>query len=267
MKRDEEFHALHQGPDLLILPNAWDAGSARVIEAAGAKAIATSSAAVAWSHGYPDGQFLSFDRLLETLAEIVRAVRVPVSADIEAGYGSSPADIGATIARILDTGVVGVNMEDGVEAPEILCAKIGRAHEVAEKAGIKLWINARVDVYLRHLTPAPAAFEETARRAALYRDAGANSIFAPAMVDRDEIGRMVKRVGIPLNILSWQGAPNAAVLHELGVKRLSAGGWLGRAALNRAYTDAMSFLRTGAVETFTNPEICVPSLNDLMPQP
>lgn len=263
MSFDKAFAALHAGPDVLILPNAWDAASAAVVQAAGAKAIATSSAAVSWAHGYPD-ETLPFARLVASVEEIVRVVRVPVSADIVAGYAEEPAAIDDAVVRILDAGAVGVNIEDGVAAPEILCTKIERTRAVAAKAGIALWINARVDVYLRKLVAAPAAFDESVRRAALYRQAGADSIFVPALADRDEIARMVKAVVLPLNLLAWDGVPEAVTLRELGVRRLSAGGWLARAALNRAYTDALSFLREGRVGVFTSPEISVPPLNGLM---
>jgi 2-methylisocitrate lyase-like PEP mutase family enzyme len=144
------FHALHQD-GLLILPNAWDAGSARIIEEAGAQAIATSSAALAWAHGYPDGEALPADTLIATILEIVRAVRVPVSADIEAGFAADANGAGEFAMRVLDAGAVGVNIEDGRESPDLLCAKIERVRRVAEMKGIDLWINARLDVYLRKL--------------------------------------------------------------------------------------------------------------------
>src|SRR5262249_26970594 len=129
------FHALHQR-DLLILPNAWDAGSARIIEHAGAKAIATSSAAVAWAHGYPDGEAVPAETLLATVREIARVVGVPVSADVEAGYAPDAEAAGAFSARVIDAGAVGVNVEDGTGAPDLLAAKIGRMKEASAKAGI-----------------------------------------------------------------------------------------------------------------------------------
>jgi 2-methylisocitrate lyase-like PEP mutase family enzyme len=249
---------------MLVLPNAWDAGSAAVIEAAGAKAIATSSAAVSWSYGYPD-ETLPFEKLVSTVAEIARAVRIPVSADIVAGYAADAASVEESVAQILDAGAVGVNIEDGREdAPEILAAKIERARTVAARKGIALWINARTDVYLRKLVPPSEAFEESVRRAALYREAGADSIFVPALTDQDEIARMVPAVKVPLNLLAWDGLPDAATLAKLGVRRLSAGGWLARTAYNRAYNDARAFLADCGVGIFTNPEISVPPLNDLM---
>ncbi len=267
MTADKVFRSLHQGPDLLILPNAWDAGSARVIEAAGAKAIATSSAAVAWGHGYPDGEFVPFERVIATIEEIARVVQVPVSADIESAYASSAAEADERVARVIGAGAVGVNIEDGTEAPELLCAKIERARKVAAREGVDLWINARVDVYLRKLQTGDAAFDESVRRARLYAAAGADSIFVPALVDAGAIGRMVPLVKLPFNALAWTGLPDAATLKRLGVRRLSAGGHLGRAAYDRTYVLAKAFLAEGRVETLVTPPATVANLNDLMRRP
>lgn len=264
MSLDKVFRALHAGPELLVLPNAWDGGSARVIEAAGAKAIATSSAAVAWGHGYADGQFMPFERMVATIEDMARVVRVPVSADIEAGFGDSAAAIEEPVARIVGAGAVGVNIEDGTESPDLLCTKIERARKVAAKAGIDLWVNARVDVYIRKLAEGAAAFEETIRRAALYKSAGADSIFVPALVDGPTIGRMVPLVGLPFNALAWAGLPDAATLKTLGVRRLSAGGGLGKAAYNQTFALTQAFLAQGKVESLSDREITVPNLNDLM---
>jgi 2-methylisocitrate lyase-like PEP mutase family enzyme len=264
MSLDKVFRALHAGPDMLVLPNAWDAGSARVIEAAGAKAIATSSAAVAWAHGYPDGQFLPFERMVAMVEEMTRIVRVPLSADIESGFGDTASAVEEPVARIVGAGAVGVNIEDGTDAPDLLCAKIERAKKVAAKAGVDLWVNARVDVYIRKLSDGDAAFEESVRRAEIYKSAGADSIFVPALVDGPTIGRMVPRVGLPFNALAWAGLPDASTLKKLGVRRLSAGGWLARVAYDRAYLAAQAFLAEGKVEAFSHPEITVPNLNDLM---
>jgi len=266
MTADKVFRSLHAGPDLLILPNAWDGGSARVIEAAGARAIATSSAAVAWGHGYPDGQFVPFERVIATIEDIVRAVRVPVTADIESGYAATAAEVDEPITRVLGAGAVGVNIEDGTASPGLLCAKIERAKAVAAKAGVDLWINARVDVYLRQLLAGEAAFEESVRRAGLYASAGADSIFVPGLADAGTIGRMVPLAKLPFNVLAWPGTPDAATLTRLGVRRLSAGGHLGRAALDRAYVLAKGFLTDGRIEPLIMPPATVPSINDLMPR-
>ncbi|HTT84849.1 MAG TPA: isocitrate lyase/phosphoenolpyruvate mutase family protein [Rhizomicrobium sp.] len=261
--RAKEFHALHR-EGLLILPNAWDAGSARIIEHAGAKAIATSSAAVAWAHGYPDGQALPVETLIAAIREIVRVVSVPVSADIEAGYAKDTDVVGDFAAQVIEAGAVGVNIEDGHEAPDLLCAKIERLRKVAAGAGVDLWINARVDVYLHKLAEGRAAFDETVRRARLYGGAGANSIFAPGAVDETTIGNLVREIGLPLNVLAWPGLPDGARLKELGVRRLSAGAGLAKASLGRTYELAEAFLRDGRSVPFFEGSLASVGMNGLM---
>ncbi len=257
------FHALHQS-GLLILPNAWDAGSARVIEHAGAKAIATSSAAVAWAHGYPDGEALPQETLLATVREIARVVGVPVSADVEAGYAPDAEAAGAFAARVVEAGAVGVNVEDGSGAPELLVGKIGRMKEAAAKAGIDLWINARVDVYLRQLAEGDAAYAETVARARRYREAGASSIFVPGAVEEGLLARLVRDVVLPLNVLAWPGLPATGKLQELGVRRLSAGSGIAKVVLNEVYTMTQAFLADGRSDPFNQGGLKNPELNRLM---
>ena len=258
--RAKSFAELHAGPKLLILPNAWDAGSARVIEHAGAKAIATSSAAVAWAHGYADGEHLPFEALLETVREIAATVSVPVSADIESAYAEDAAGAAETVARIRDVGAVGINIEDGNAPPDVLARKIGNLR----KASSDLWINARVDTYLRNLVPAERAFDETVARAAQYREAGASSIFVPALTDLPAIEKMVTAVVLPLNVLAWAGLPDGAALEKAGVRRLSAGSGLGMQVLNHAFALAKGFLSDGRSETFAGGALNNPAINGLM---
>ena len=227
-------------------------------------AIATSSAAVGWAHGYPDGQLLPFETLLFTLDEIVRIVRIPVSADIESGYAATGAEIEKTIARVVGVGVVGVNIEDGTSPPDLLCAKIEHAKVATARAGVDLWVNARIDVYLRKQATGEAAFDETVRRAALYRKAGADSIFVPALVDGDTIARMVPRVGLPFNALAWPGLPDAARLKSFGVRRLSAGGDIAKASVNLTLALAKAFLVDGRVEALNDPPAMLTNINELM---
>ncbi len=258
-----EFHALHQN-GLLILPNAWDAGSARIIEHAGAKAVATSSAAVAWSHGYPDGEALAPEALLSTVRAIARVVKVPVSADVEAGYAPDSAAAGGFAARVVDAGAVGVNVEDGTDAPELLAAKITSMKNAAAHAGIDLWVNARVDIYLRQIKEGAAAYEETVARAQRYRDAGANSIFVPAAADETLLARLVRDVVLPLNVLAWPGLPPASQLKELGVRRLSAGSGIAKVVLNNVYTMTQAFLADGRSEPLSPGRLNNPEINRLM---
>lgn len=262
----QTFHALHER-GLLILPNAWDAGSARIIEEAGAKAIATSSAAVAWALGYPDGEAVPRDALLATIRAIVRVVRVPVSADVEAGYAADLEAAGAFAARVVDAGAVGVNVEDGTGSPELLAAKIARMKDAAAKAGVDLWVNARVDVYLRRLAEGDAAYDETIARARRYREAGASSIFVPGATGEPLIARLVRDVVLPLNVLAWPGVPAAKTLEELGVRRLSAGSGIATVVLNRVQAMARAFLADGRAEPFDEGPLGNPDLNRLMRRP
>jgi 2-methylisocitrate lyase-like PEP mutase family enzyme len=260
----ETFAALHAGPRLLILPNAWDAGSARIIESAGARAIATSSAAVAWAHGYADGQFLPFETLLATVRDIVNTVSVPVSADIEAAYAHDAATAARTVAQVIGAGAVGINIEDGNDAPDLLAKKIENLKTAARKAGSDLWVNARIDTYLRRLVGADEAYDETVRRAALYRAAGANSIFAPALTDLAALARLVQDVVLPLNCLAWPGLPDGAALEKIGVRRLSAGSGIGKVMLSRTQAMAKAFLADGRSEPFGEGPLTNPDINGML---
>jgi 2-methylisocitrate lyase-like PEP mutase family enzyme len=263
-ERAKVFAALHAGPKLLVLPNAWDAGSARIIESAGAAAIATSSAAVAWAHGYPDGQFLPFDSLLATVGEIARVVSVPVTADIEAAYARDAATAAATVARVIEAGAVGINIEDGNDPPDLLARKIENLKTAARNLGVELWVNARVDTYLRKLVPEDRAYDESVARARLYREAGANSIFVPAVSEAVVIEKLVKAVVLPLNVLAWPGLPDGATLQKLGVRRLSAGSGIGKVVLNHTHDLAKAFLSEGRSEPFNAGALANPQINALM---
>lgn len=258
------FAALHAGPKLLILPNAWDAGTARVIEHAGAAAIATSSAAVAWAHGYADGQFLPFDTLLDTVREIAATVSVPVSADIESAYAQDAETAAVTVSRVIDAGAVGINIEDGNDAPELLARKIENLKNAAAKSGAGLWVNARIDTYLRQLVPAAKAYDATVTRARLYREAGADSIFAPGLIDLADLTRFVKDVVLPVNCLAWPGLPDGATLEKIGVRRLSAGSGIGKVMLSRTLAMAKAFLADGSSEPFSEGPLTNGEINAML---
>jgi 2-methylisocitrate lyase-like PEP mutase family enzyme len=258
------FHRLHQGPDILLLTNAWDAGSARLIESLGAKAIATTSAGVAWSHGYPDGDALPLRLLLSTVADIARIVRVPLTVDMEGGYGENPAAVGEAVAAVIDAGGVGINIEDGSSPPDLLCAKIAQAKQAGTRRGVDLYINARVDVYLRELVPEAARVEETLARAKRYRGAGASGIFVPGVVDPAEIRAIAAAVDLPLNVLAWPGLPPAAELTRLGVRRLSAGSGITEAVWGRAAALARAFLKDGRSDPLSEGAMSFGEVNALV---
>lgn len=244
MSNADTFHALHAS-GFLTLPNAWDAGSARIIETLGAKAVATSSAAVCWAHGYADGHHLPVDFLVTTVREITRVVSIPVTCDFEGGYADDAAQVGENIARVIDAGAVGINIEDGREPPELLARKIGAVREAAAKAGVNLFINARTDVFLKGLAEGEAAVAESLRRGALYREAGADGLFVPYVVEEAHIATIAGECGLPLNVMARPGLPVAAKLEALGARRLSSATGLARAALAALKTATTAFLETG----------------------
>src|SRR5579864_1611179 len=179
------FLALHQCPRILVLPNAWDVASARIFEDAGFPAIATTSSGIANSLGYPDGQVIRRDEMLEVVARIVRAVSVPVTADMEAGYGETPDDMAATARGVIDAGAVGLNLEDAIGEGSGKLFKIAAQNEkiramtgAAKKMGIDLVLNARTDIYLGEIGEPSTRAERTIERLNAYREAGAASLFA-----------------------------------------------------------------------------------------
>ncbi|HEX9150087.1 MAG TPA: isocitrate lyase/phosphoenolpyruvate mutase family protein [Thermoanaerobaculia bacterium] len=257
------FRELHQ-EGLLLLANAWDAGSAHLIESLGAKAIATTSAGVARSHGYRDGNLLPVPLLAATVAEIARVVNVPITADVEGGYSDDPIAVGDAVARVIEAGAVGINVEDGGGDPELLCAKIERAKRSGVRLGVDVFVNARVDVYLRKIAPPERRLDETVARAERYRAAGADGIFVPALTDAAEIRAIAAAARLPLNVLVWPGLPPASELQALGVRRLSAGSWIASAAFAQAASRAAAFLRTGDPGPLTEGAEVYAEINALM---
>jgi 2-methylisocitrate lyase-like PEP mutase family enzyme len=245
------FRQLHAGPDLLILPNCWDAGTARLTAGLGAKAVATSSAAVAWSHGYPDGDKLPLELVLATTRAIARVVDVPLSVDCEGGYSDDPDKVADTVRAVVDAGAVGINLEDGRGAPELLARKIERI-----KARADVFVNARIDVYLMSLVPPSEQLMETLERAAKYREAGADGIFVPGVPEAHLIRTLAANVELPLNVLARPGVPPAAELRKLGVRRLTAGSGLAQAQWARTTALVRDFLADGRSEPLS--EVAVP---------
>ena len=245
------FRRLHAPGEFLILANAWDAGSARIIESCGAPAIATSSAAVAWAIGYPDGDALPAYLLTRTIEAITRAIDVPLSVDSEGGYSTDPAKVGEHLFAFADAGAVGINLEDGKGSPDLLCAKIEAAKRAGERAGVDLFVNARVDVLLKKLVPRENAIEEAIARAARYRDAGCDGIFLPMLADPAEIQTVVQAIDpLPLNVMAVPGLPSATDLRRFGVRRLSAGAAIARAAISLTRQLATGFLADGVSDAF-----------------
>lgn len=217
------FHELHAPGRMLLLPNAWDAASARLLASLGAPAVATSSAALAWAHGFADGESLPRDVLVQAVAEITRVVDVPVTVDTERGFGATPADVAETIARLIEVGAVGINIEDGAAPPAELAARIAAVRAAAQREGVNLFINARTDLWLKPIVEPGRRLAEAVERARRYRDAGADAFFVPRLSALDEIGAIVLDVPLPLNLMATPELPPAAALRQAGVRRVSLG--------------------------------------------
>lgn len=231
------FRALHTPGTPLVLPNAWDLASARVVESAGAAAVATTSAGLAWALGAADGDRLTRDRALAPVAALTAAVDVPVTADIESGYAEDAAGVADTVRAVLAAGAVGVNIEDAPHgAAEPLrplaeqAERIAAARGAADAAGVPLFVNARIDTYLRGVGDDPdARLALTLERAAAFLAAGADGVFVPGAVAPDTVKALVEGVDGPLNVMVGPGAPTVAELAGLGVARVSVGSGIAQA--------------------------------------
>jgi 2-methylisocitrate lyase-like PEP mutase family enzyme len=258
----EAFGRLHHTGEILVLPNAWDAASAALMVDAGAKAVATSSAAVAWAHGYPDGDLLPRERLLATISCAAKAAgEVPLTADIEGGYTDDEGALGEAIRAVIEAGAVGINLEDGSRDPELHARKVAAVRKAAEATGVALFINARTDVFLRGIAEGHAAYAETVQRAERYRDAGADGIFVPGPKDEDLIGRLADAIALPLNIMLLPGLAPAARLQALGVRRLSSATAPFRATYAPLAKAIQAFLETGEANAFAAGAEGLPNLN------
>ena len=257
----DHFHALHAGPDVLLLPNAWDSASAALMEDAGAKAVATSSAAVAWARGYADGDALPVSALIDVMAGIARVITAPLTADIEGGYTDDLTELAETIKAVIGAGAVGINLEDGRRDPDLHARKIATARAAAGQAGVDLFINARTDVYLAGLAEGEAALAETLRRAALYADAGASGIFVPMPIEEDILSTLAAGIALPLNAMGRPGMPSAMRLAELGVRRLISATGPFRAAYGAMLAATRTYLAEGDTTGYAASAKDLPDLN------
>jgi 2-methylisocitrate lyase-like PEP mutase family enzyme len=247
---------MHRGPKILVLPNAWDVASARIFEQAGFGAIATTSAGIAFTLGYPDGQRIARVEMLARVARIAKAVKVPVTADVEGGYGDRPEDAARTAREVVEAGAVGMNLEDAtedsahplIELPQQV-EKIHAVREAALKTGVLVVLNARTDVYLLEVGPSEKRYDETVRRLLAFRDAGADCVFVPGLRDMEIIARLVRDVKCPVNILGGPGSPTAPELEKLGVARVSVGSSPMRATLGLVAQIAEELRKSGTYDS------------------
>ena len=246
----DAFRAMHRSQQILLLPNAWDVASARVVQQAGFGAVATTSAGIAFTLGYPDGQRISREQMLAVVGRIATAVKVPVTADVEAGYGDRPEDAARTARDVIAAGAVGINLEDasgGRQHPLLdLALQVERVTAVRE---LPIVLNARTDVYLREAGAPEKRYDEALRRLAAFRDAGADCVFVPGLRDAAIIGRLAKDLKCPLNILAGPGTPPVPELQKLGVARVSLGSGPMRAALGLLRRIAEELKGTGTYKS------------------
>jgi len=232
------FLAMHTGPGTVLLPNVWDAASARIVEEAGFPAVATTSAGIAFSNGFADGQKISAAQMLAAVARIVTSVSVPVTADVEAGYGQTPKLAAETARQVIQAGAVGMNFEDATgdaacpltELP-LQLERIKAIREAARELDVALVLNARTDVYLLQVGEPSKRYDEAVRRLSAFRDAGADCVFIPGIRDVETIRRVVQDLNCAVNILAGPGSPSVQELAALGVKRISLGSGPMRAAM------------------------------------
>jgi 2-methylisocitrate lyase-like PEP mutase family enzyme len=246
-EKAELFRSLHRGPEILILPNAWDCSSARIFELTGFPSIATTSAGIAFSLGYPDGERIPQDLMLATVGQISDSVQVPVTADLESGYG----DVAKTTAGLIAAGAVGLNLEDMDHASLTLVPipaqieKIATVRRIASGLGVNVVINARTDMYLAQIGEPATRFERACERLQAYIAAGADCVFLPGLADENIIRRVVDTLNFPLNILVSANLPAIPRLRELGVARVSVGSGILRATLGLTSRIAQELKHSG----------------------
>lgn len=258
------FHQLHHADQILILPNCWDALSAVVLKEAGAKAIATTSAGLAWAHGYADGEKLPVDRLIHAVREITRIIDLPVTVDLESGFSDDLSTFATTIEAVIDAGAVGINLEDGTKTPELLVSKISVVKEVASRKDVPLFLNARTDVILLSLVSEAEAVKEVIRRGTLYRKAGGDGFFVPGLVQLDKIRTIVESVDLPLNVLATRGVVTIPEIEKAGAKRFSVGARLTEAVFGRLNQLATELLRGHSLEGLFAESLPFAEINKLL---
>lgn len=263
----EALKALHTSDELLVLCNTPDVALARVVEEAGFPAVATSSAGVAWTLGYADGENISRDEMLDMVRRVAAAVKVPVTADMEMGYGETPEAVAETVRRTAEAGAVGLNIEDGTHSdPPLLpfdlsVERIAAGRAAADEIGVPVVINARTDGFYPGASDDP--FAESVKRGNAYLEAGADCVFVPFTRDAEVIGRLTKEIAGPVNVLAGAGAPTLPEMKELGISRVSIGGLLSLAAASLARRTAEELAGPGTY-SFTDGIILHPEMNKLL---
>jgi len=252
---------MHDRSRILLLPNAWDAASARIFEDAGYSAVATTSVGVSYIAGYPDGEAIPREDMVTIVRWIARSVRIPVTADIESGFGSGPREVGDTVRMIIEAGAVGINLEDTVHGGEhgtkrqlydipLAVERIRAARAAAEAAGVPIVINGRTDVYLLGTGEKASRFEHAVRRLNAYREAGADCLYPIGYLDPQTIAALVQAIDGPVNVIGVPGTPPVAELQRLGVARVSTASGPVRVAMTATRKLAAELAHNGTFEIF-----------------
>ncbi len=270
-EKAEAFRRMHDRSRILVLPNAWDAASARIFEDAGFSAVATTSAGVSYTAGYPDGEAIPREDMVTIVRWIVRAVRIPVTADIESGFGSGPREVSETVRMVIDAGAVGINLEDSIHGAErqlydlpLAVERIRAARAAAEAAGVPIVINGRTDVYLLGIGEKASRFEHAVRRLNTYREAGADCLYPIGYLDPQTIGALVQALSGPVNVIGVPGIPSAAELQRLGVARVSTASGPARIAMAATHKLAAELARNGTFDMFGGDTMTPQAANALM---
>jgi len=268
-EKAQGFLDLHHGPNILVLPNAWDVASAVLLSRQGFPAIATTSAGIGFSHGYVDGESIPRAEVMEEMRRMIAHVDIPITADLEAGYGRDPAIVAETVRQAIGVGVVGCNLEDSSKGDakdkgrplfdvDFAVERCRAAREAADSCGIPFVLNARVDCFL-HYGKGPEVVAAAIQRGNAYVEAGATCVFIPRVTSAAEIRLLVKEIGAPLNVLAAPGIPTVQELADLGVARLTLGSSLARVGYAEAIRVARELRSSGVFAlppgTISNPEL------------
>ncbi|HMD78678.1 MAG TPA: isocitrate lyase/phosphoenolpyruvate mutase family protein [Nitrososphaerales archaeon] len=268
-EKAEDFRALHDRKRILVLPNAWDVPSARLFEDEGFPAVATSSAGLMVSLGYPDGEEIGIEELASAVGRIAKALTVPLSADVVAGFGTMPSQVSTSVARVIASGAVGVNLEDFVHQTKALISveeqlsRLRALKNLQRTTGIPFVINARTDAFRFAPGEQDARLEEAIRRGVAYRDAGADCVYPMGLVDAGSIAAYVQALDFPINVMVRKGLPPVSELQRLGVARVSFGPSASYAAMGLLRRASREVLEKGTYETLTEGAITFDELNSL----
>ena len=270
-EKGNQLKQLHHNGKLLILPNIWDSLGAVMLESLGYPAVATASASIAFSNGYPDGEKISFNDLLFVLQKIVQSVKIPVTADIESGYAENNSILKENIRKLIDVGIAGINFEDShhndktIIPIETQCERIGLIRQTAIEMGMPLFINARTDVFLKaNQLSDEEKLSEVIRRGKDYKDSGADGFYPILLKKKEDIETVIKEVTLPVNILLLPGIPDFEVLKIIGVVRLSLGPGFLKTAINAMKNLAGKLLLNEGMNEVTDNPVTSAYLNNLI---